>query len=47
MAKEKKELTKRELDERKKKRILIRNRIIGFLVIAVMVLAVCAQAFKK
>ena len=47
MAKEKKELTKRELDERKKKRILIRNRIIGFLVIAVMVLAVCAQAFNQ
>ena len=42
MAKEKKELTKRELEERRQKRLVLRNRIIGFLV-----LAVCAQAFKN
>ena len=47
MAKEKKELTKRELEERRQKRLVLRNRIIGFFVIAVMVLAVCAQAFKN
>ena len=33
MAKEKKELTKRELEERRQKRLTLRNRIIAILVI--------------
>ena len=47
MAKERKELTKRELQERKQKMQTIRNRIIGFLLIAVVVLGICAQAFNQ
>ena len=47
MAKEKKELTKRELEERRQKRLTLRNRITAILVIAVLVLVACAPALQK
>ena len=47
MAKEKKELTKRELEERKQKRLVLRNRIVGILVITVLILVACAGVFRK
>lgn len=45
--KEKKELTKRELEERKQRRHVLVVRIVGFLVIAVMILTLCASMFSK
>ena len=45
MKKEKVGLTKRELEERKHRREVLIKRICGFLLIAVMVFALCANAF--
>ena len=45
--KEKKQLTKRELEDLKKKRHTLMVRVIGYAVIAVMVLTLCASLFTK
>ena len=45
MKKEKIELTKREIEERKHRRDVMIKRVLGFLLIAVMVFALCANAF--
>jgi len=47
MKKEKVELTKREKIELKEKRRVLVTRIVGFILIAVMVFALCANAFIK